>query len=434
MSANSRRCLVLVMRRGLGTQIDHVQTMLDMAVEIHLVTSETTGIHDDARFASVISLPKAASIREFVDVAVRTAKEQAASAVVTFNETEIEIAETANAELGLDWARVEAAYTCRDKLKQRVFLRDHDIPTVWFHPVSDIQGAVDAAAKQGYPLIVKPTRAAASEYVELVHDETRLAAALTQIENMIAEKRGHYYDQVVPENWAILEEFLPGQEVTMDGVVLNGDFILGGVHNKMDTQGPFFDEDLYTLPFSHPEREAELAGIARAIITALGMRTCLFNAELRADADGAYRIVEFSIRMSGGHPYRHIRDVYAIDLVRMYVRAVCGDPVADIIAQENHRQEPRMTVCAKVVYAEGQVIRNSVGEALHSPYFRVYYPVARPGSEVRSGTRGFDYTGLLSVWMPWKPGDDPSVVHTVARDLATKLDVEISDDRQPETS
>jgi hypothetical protein len=84
-----------------------------------------------------------------------------------------------------------------------------------------------------------------------------------------------------------------------------------------------------------------------------------------------------------------------------------------------------MTVCAKVVYANGHVVRNSAGEAIHSPHFRVYFPIARPGADVVAGTQGMDYTGLLSVWMPWQPGQDPAIVHQVATELSTKLDVEI---------
>jgi hypothetical protein len=241
---------------------------------------------------------------------------------------------------------------------------------------------------------------------------------------MIAAKRGFYYDGVA-DNWALLEEYLPGQEVTLDGVVLDGRFILGGVHNKRESAGPFFDEDLYTLPFSNPEREGDLVDVANQIITGLGVNLCLFNAELRADADGRYRVIEFSIRVSGGHPYRHIKDVYSIDMVRMFLRAACGEPVADILSQENRRSEPRMTVCAKVVYANGHVARNSVGDAIHSPYFRAYFAMAKPGTEVVAGARGIEFTGLLSVWMPWQPGQSPSMVHGVATELATKLDIEV---------
>ncbi|WP_165945733.1 ATP-grasp domain-containing protein [Micromonospora sp. KC606] len=416
------------MRARLIGLVDHMQAMLDLGVDIHLITVEAPHVSIDPRFASVTQLPRQAPQEEFVAAAVLVAKEQGAAAVITFVEMDIEIAETANAAMGNTWAAVEAAHICRDKLRQRTFLAEHGIPTVWFHPVSDIDTAVAAAAARGLPLILKPTRAAASEYVELIDNPDRLRAALRQIQDVVRDRRAFYYDNA-ERDWALLEEYLPGQEVTLDGVVLDGEFILGGVHNKRHSTGPYFDEDLYTLPFDKPEHEAELVDIATRIVRGLGMRLCMFNAELRADADGRYRVIEFSIRVSGGHPYRHIKDVYSIDLVRMFVRAACGESVADILVQENHRRPPRMTVCAKVIYANGHVVRNSPGEAMHSPYFRVYFPTARPGTEVVAGARGFDYTGLLSVWMPWQPGQDPAVVHAVATDLATKLDFEVRPSR-----
>ncbi|MBO4210566.1 ATP-grasp domain-containing protein [Micromonospora echinofusca] len=415
------------MRARFVSLVDHIQAMLDLAIDIHVVTVDSEPVGQDPRFASVRQLPVDTSHEQFVETCVQVAQERGASAVFTFLEIDIEIAEAANARLGNKWGSVAAARICRDKMRQRMFLREHGIPSVWFHPVGDIEAAVTAAKEQGFPLIVKPTRAAASEYVELVHDETRLRAALAGIQDMIARKRGFYYDSEA-DNWALLEEYLPGQEVTLDGVVLDGRFVLGGVHNKRESSGPFFEEDFYTLPFSNPEREDELVGIATQIVDHLDIQLCLFNAELREGADGRYRLVEFSIRGSGGHPYRHIKDVYSIDLVRMYLRAACGEPVEEILAQENQRSEPRMTVCAKVVYANGLVVRNSVGEAIHSPYFRVYFPVARPGTNVVADERGIEFTGLLSVWMPWEPGQDPARVHRVAEELAGKLDVEIVSD------
>lgn len=432
--SSRRRCLVLIMRARFISLVDHIQAMMDLAIETHVVTVPSAGVANDPRFASVTELPEDAGQDEFVEACVRVAKEQGATAVFTFLEIDIEIAERANARMGNDWGSVEAAAICRDKMRQREFLRDNGVPSVWFHPVSDIDTAVKAAVEHGLPLIVKPTRAAASEYVELISDAGRLREALGQIRAMIDRRRGFYYGGE-EENWALLEEYLPGQEVTLDGVVLDGRFILGGVHNKMESSGPFFAEDLYTLPFSHPERESELVDIASGIVAGLGIRTCLFNAELRQGTDGRYRVVEFSIRGSGGHPYRHIKDVYSIDLVRMYLRAVCGEPVAEILEQENQRSEPRMTVCAKVVYANGRVVRNSVGEAIHSPYFRVYWPVAKPGTNVVADERGIEFTGLLSVWMPWRPGQSPDRVHNVAKELAGLLDVEIEPDQvEPETA
>ena len=418
------RCLVLVLRNRLTSLVDHIQAMLDLAIDVHLLTVESPTVGRDPRFASVTQLPPEATHEDFVTTAVDLAHAHGAAAVFTFLEIDIEIAEAANQKLGNGWAVPEAAAICRDKFRQRTFCQEQGIPSVWHTAVNDIKVAVATATGHGFPLIVKPTRAAASEYVQLVQDADGLRRALGEIQAMIDRRRGFYYVDAA-HNWALLEDYLPGQEVTLDAVVLDGEVILGGVHNKRHSSGPFFDEDLYTLPFSHPEREGELVEIVRRIVGGLGATLCLFNAELRENADGHYRVVEFSIRVSGGHPYRHIKDVYSIDLVRMFLRAACGDPVADILRQENPRREPRMTVCAKVVYANGHVVRNSVGEAMHSPFFRTYYAMAKPGTDVVAGARGIEFTGLLSVWMPWRPGQSPTVVHAVAHELAGQLDLEI---------
>lgn len=425
--------VVLTLRRGLATSADHIQALLDLGMRIHFVTVETEDVETDPRFSSVILLPEEASHDECVRSVVELAREKSAAAVVTFIETDIIVVETAKQRLGMT-ATPEAARICRDKLRQRLFLEEHGIPTVWFSRINDVDGALEAAGRRGLPLIVKPTRASGSENVELVATRDRLRQVLEGIRNLAGGRRGfysYYYDDA-HEHWAIMEDYLPGREVTLDGVVLDGEFVAGGVHDKLHSSGPFFEEDLYTLPFATPEREDELVGIARRIVQNIGVSTCLFNAELREDADGRFRVVEFSIRVSGGHVYRQIRDVYSIDLVRMFARRARGEPTEAILAQETRRRDPRMAVCAKVIYADGEVSRNSVGAALHSPNFRAYYPVAKPGARVAAAPRGFDVTGLLSVWAPWRPGQDPSCVHSVAHDLAEKLDLEVRDPQDHE--
>src|SRR6266487_1352323 len=86
---------------------------------------------------------------------------------------------------------------------------------------------------------------------------------------------------------------------------------------------------MYTFPFTTPDREPELASIAASITRHLKVGSTLFNAELREDSAGDFRVVEFSTRISGGHVYRNIKDVHRIDLVRMFARMACGDPGAD---------------------------------------------------------------------------------------------------------
>jgi biotin carboxylase len=423
------RCLVLLMRKQLRFRsFDHIQALLDLAVDVHLVTVQTQDVADgDPRFASILRVPAGAQDADVLAAVLDVARVAGARAVITFAEVDIVIAGAANEKLGVEWACNAADRISRDKARQREFLDNHGIASVWHYPVSDVREAVAVARERRLPLIVKPTRAASSSHVELVTDLDRLAAALTQIESLAKSKSRAYYNEM-PRHWALLEEYLPGREVTLDAVVLDGEFMLGGICGKLVSPGPFFEEDLYTFPFDVPDSETELIALAASITSGLGVGSTLFNAEFRQDADGKFAVIEFSTRISGGHVYRNIKDVHGIDLVRMFARRACGDPASDIVRQENRRSAPRMTTCNKVIFATGSVVRNSAGETVHSPHFRAYYPMARPGERVAAAPIGFDTVGTLSVRTTWKPGQAPAQVHAIAHDLAAQLDIEIRPD------
>lgn len=406
---------------------DHVQALRDLGLAVHLVTVDSEPWGHDPRFTTVTQLERDRPAEDFIETAIEVAKRASASAVVTFIEPDIVIAETANASINPTRARPDAAILCRNKDLQRRFLADNDLPTVRFAGVSgplDAQAPEDIVRDLAFPVIVKPTRAAASDLVELVDDNDKLMTTLQRIHALMQSGRNFYYAGE-DEPWALIEQFLPGEEVTLDGVVVGGQFHLGGIHNKMRSDGPRFAEDLYTLPFDAPQREPQLIEVAQRLVERLDVNCALVNIELRQDAGGDFKIVEFSIRVSGGHVYRHIRDVYSIDLVRIYARAATGDDPRDISDQELPRSQPRMAVCAKVIYGRGRVARNSVGDAGHSPLVRAYYPCAAPGTTVVAGDGGFDFVGLLSVWVPYDPGSHPKAVHRTAYALAEQLDYEV---------
>jgi hypothetical protein len=399
-----------------------VQALLDLGLDVHLVTSSEDAVPGDPRFASTTTLAEGLDHGEITGIVTETAR-RLGTVSITFNELDIVIVGQANERLGVSWARPEADRIGRDKRRQREFLYENGIPSIWHCPVHDVGTAVAAARDHGFPVIVKPTRAGSSIGVQLVEDEAGLGAALASVRGLASAGVSGFADDASGA-WALVEEFIPGREVTLDGVALDGQFFLGGIHDKLLTKGPFFEEDLYTLPFSASEREPELVAIATQIVKCLGLDLALFNAELREDAHGSFRVVEFSTRISGGHVYRNIRDVYGIDLVKTFVKAACcggGAPPAERLA-------PRMATCAKLLYANGRVKRNSTGNAIFSPSFRAYYPMARPGQVIACAPRGFDILGALSVWLPWRPGQTPSQAHRVAAEVAAELDVVVSAD------
>jgi biotin carboxylase len=421
--------VLLIMRNTYGWNADHIEAMLRLGLEIHIATI-TAEASEDARFASVVPLPPELGLEETADYLLTEMSRLGLDIALTFYESDLVLTAMINTRLGAERVDLEAASISRDKRLQREFLARHGIPSARFAPVESadpVGSGVAAAASFAYPIIVKPTYLSASIGVALTRDETELRAALSEVAALAANWKGYFLADM-EQPIALIEEFLPGKEVTMDGIALFGQFHVGGATNKMQMPGPYFDEDLYTLPFRTPEEEPELAAQCQAIIDGLGIKHCLFNAEFRQDADGRYRVIEFSIRLSGGQNYRNLREVYGLDLVRLYLKAVLGESGPDaeerVWAGEQRRQEPRAATCIKYAYRTGMLMRNNAGDVAQSHYFRSYLPAARPGARLRSAPEGwFEICGALAIATPYREPADIDRIERIAAELDRQLDI-----------
>ncbi|GAA1469645.1 ATP-grasp domain-containing protein [Nocardiopsis exhalans] len=414
--------VVLAMRDGLRIRDDHVDTLRRLGLAIHLLTEEQQA-RDDTRYTAVHLLPAATTDRELEERITAVLASTGAPFALTFQETDIVAVGRANSRYGVHWSRPDADAVARDKTLQRAHLTANGLPAPRYRAVGAHGAGPDALDHVGLPCVVKPTRGASSSHVELVRTPEEATAALDAIERLARSGAHHFYD-VLPDEWALVEEYLPGEEVTCDGVVIDGRFHLGGVHTKVLPDSPWFEEDLYTLPYGDPAVEQEITATAQAMVSALDLEVALFNVELRRDSQGRFRVVEFSTRISGGHVYRNIRDVHEIDLVELFVRAALGEE--GIAKRARDRHPGACATCIKFVYRNGIVVSNGAGRAEASSAFAAYYPLATPGQEVRSAPEGFDLCGLLSVRAPYEPRQHPAQVHRVAEELLGELDLVVA--------
>lgn len=415
--------VVLVMRFGLGIRFDHVECMSRMGLVIHAVTHELEAL-EDPRFASVRLVPEDCSAADLTEATLACMAETGARSAVTFMETDIVAVGEANARAGLAWARPATDAIARDKSLQRRHMARHAIPSPRFEEVRDIDATLAGLAGREGPWIVKPTRGASSSHVELTHDVEEVRAALEAIRTLALEGTYHFYEGL-PEVWALVEEYLPGDEVTCDGVVIDGTFHLGGIHGKHVGQGPWFEEDLYTLPLPDRDAEAAIVDVVESLAASLDLTHALLNVELRQGGDGAFRVVEFSTRISGGHVYRNILDVHAVDLVDLYLHALLDDP-AQAAQRARRRHGGRMATCIRMVYRTGTVEENCAGAAANDPAFRAYYPLVPVGAHMASAPDGFDICGLLSVRERLRPDEHPEHVQETARRLERQLALRVA--------
>jgi biotin carboxylase len=421
---------MLIMRNTYGWNGDHIEALHRLGVEIHMAT-QVPGSELDSRFSTVTRIEPEMDLDTVVTHLVDAARSLGLGMAITFYEADLILTALVNNKLGdHSWVNLEADTISRDKRLQREFLARHGIPGARFAPVAaedEVGSELLAAAGFGYPVIVKPTYMSASIGVGLAVDETELRAMLAGIAGL-AGRWEPYFLADPRRPLALIEEFLPGKEVTVDGVVLFGRFHLAGVTNKMQMPGPYFEEDYYTLPFRTPAEEPELIELVQAIVDGLGVHHCLFNAEFRQDSAGRYHVIEFSTRLSGGQNYRCLREVYSMDPVRLYLKAVLAgtDPALEegVLAGEPPRQPQRVATCIKYAYRTGILMRNNAGEAMHSPYYRSYLTAAKPGAILRKPPEGwYEFAGSLAVAAPYREPADLDRIERIADDLDSRLDI-----------
>ncbi|RHX89904.1 ATP-grasp domain-containing protein [Leptospira stimsonii] len=149
--------------------------------------------------------------------------------------------------------------------------------------------------KTRFPFVLKPSRGNSKEGIHTFFDseewEQHLKSKkkLPRPKTTARKKAGAHVSE--KEDW-IAEEYIPGFEITVCGLVQNGEFFPASIsHKDVTTFAPYL-EIAHTLPFSHPELVGEILLNCRALVTATKMNNCPFVAEFRINPLGEIFLIE----------------------------------------------------------------------------------------------------------------------------------------------
>jgi ATP-grasp domain/L-amino acid ligase C-terminal domain 2/ATP-grasp N-terminal domain len=227
------------------------------------------------------------------------ARERPLDGVVGVDDDTAVVAAAIAARLGLVGNPEEAALAVRDKHAQRRALAAAGVPVPRFalHPV----GADPArlAREVRYPCVLKPLRLAASRGVIRADDADGFVAAFRRLRAILAEPDAARCGE--PARHVLVEDFVPGPEVAVEGLVRAGRLTVLALFDKPDPlDGPYFEETLYVTPSRLPDAAQQAIGRAtEAAVTALGLREGPIHAELRHNARGPW-VIEVAARPIGG--------------------------------------------------------------------------------------------------------------------------------------
>src|SRR5947208_4013504 len=197
-------------------------------------------------------------------------------------------------ELGLRGNPVAAARAARDKHRQRQLLAAAGVAVPRFELLPTAADPERAARGASYPCVLKPSCLSASRGVVRADAPAEFVAAFERIKRIL--------EQAAPASRSLLvEEFVPGREVAVEGLVSKGVLQVFAIFDKPDPlDGPFFEETIYVTP-SRLARTAqqEIAACAQAAVDALGLRDGPIHAEVRHNDRGAW-LIELAARPIGG--------------------------------------------------------------------------------------------------------------------------------------
>ncbi|MFJ4775255.1 ATP-grasp domain-containing protein [Streptomyces sp. NPDC088762] len=236
----------------------------------------------------------------------------APAAIASSSEYFVALAARMAAKLGLPGPDGDAVARCRSKDTQRAVHAAAGVPVPEFAAVTGAGEAAEAAARIGFPVVLKPVSGSGSAGVRLCADREQARA---------------WADRLLAEGSAtvLVEAAVHGPEFsveTFDGAVV-------AVVAKHVGPEPYFVETGHDVPAPVPAATAALLGAtAVRAVSALGLGYGAVHTELRLGPDGPV-VIEVNPRLAGGMIPVAVRAATGVDLVDAVIARAAGQPPAE---------------------------------------------------------------------------------------------------------
>ncbi len=212
----------------------------------------------------------------------------------------------------------EIAVKCSlDKDFMRDTLNQNNISMVKkksIHLVDDIK-SIDF-----YPCVIKPNIGTASEGIVLVKsaEEMRNALFVSQAEKRNTEFTTNY----------LAEEYIEGRQFDVEGIIVNGKvFVLCIVEENYQGFFPYFNVNWFLFnAFVSEELKEKIQVTLQKAFEVSELKHGAYHCELRINATGEIKIIEFSNRMGGGFE-ASISKVTGNHFADLYIRSMLGKEI-----------------------------------------------------------------------------------------------------------
>jgi biotin carboxylase len=216
--------------------------------------------------------------------------------------------------MGLPGIGFETAINFTNKFRMRQLTSAAGVPTPPFRLARDRPEFHSAMRELGLPFVVKPVDSQSSRGVHIVRDLERADAAFQDSLRCSRTRQ------------AIVEGFLNGVELTVEGYCVDGEPAIAGISDKDHFAHRPEVATRLTYPADlAPEIRARAVDVNAAAIRALGLRTGVTHAEYMVVGSEVF-LVEIAARGAGTRVYSHIVPfLTGVPIPEHYLRHVMGE-------------------------------------------------------------------------------------------------------------
>ncbi|WP_168350672.1 ATP-grasp domain-containing protein [Ligilactobacillus murinus] len=222
---------------------------------------------------------------------IKSLKRIKADGIFTYMEPLIEITATLAKALGLNFISESSSHKVRDKYLMRKCFVDANMNVPKFKRCRDISEIESAIQSVGFPCVIKPVKGFSSINILKVRSEEDLDVIPVLLRNGL--------DEMGIESEYLVEEYISGKEISIEGILQGKKFIRLGITEKFKTLEPYFEELGHIEPLNlDPALEDIIENEILKGVNELGLQNCAVHAELRIEKGVPY-VIEIGARLGG---------------------------------------------------------------------------------------------------------------------------------------
>ena len=262
-----------------------------------------------------------------IETLLTAARERPFAGVIATDDSAVKLVARVAQQLGLPHNPPEAVQLTQRKDLARARLAEQGVAVPRFVRI-DLQRDIAAQASTlHYPCVIKPLNLSGSRGVIRVDNIAQAITAIQRIADIVSELKDEEANR-----YLLAEDYLPGIEVAVEGMLHNGKLQILALFDKPDPlEGPYFEETYYITPSRLADaQQALIAQRVSEACAAYGLLHGPVHAELRLNIhkqkDEAW-ILEVAARTIGGQCAQLLKQGTGHGLEELVIAQAIGKPL-----------------------------------------------------------------------------------------------------------